>query len=131
VTLRCDIGPEKEAPLTEEPWMTEPVEVEELTGPRRKRRKFRKYARPVCSDDQWQAILALQHNRCPVCDEEVPLFQDRSYRSGKMRGGLCRQCNCASGMLKDSPTRIKRLLAYLANPPPKALGFRESEKERV
>jgi Recombination endonuclease VII len=97
----------------------------------RKRRKYRKYSRPECTDSQWRAILDLQQGRCAVCQEEAALMKDQSYRSGKLRGGLCRQCNCTSGMLKGSPTRIKRLLAYLANPPAKALGFGESEKEKV
>jgi hypothetical protein len=34
-------------------------------------------------------------------------------------------------MLKDSPSRLRRALAYLQNPPAKALGFGETEKERT
>jgi Recombination endonuclease VII len=98
--------------------------------PKRKRRRYRKYPKPVFTEAQWQAILEYQQRRCAVCGEETELYQDHSYRSGKPRGGLCRQCNCASGMLKDSPTRIRRLLAYLANPPAKALGFGQTEVER-
>src|SRR5262245_28049522 len=105
--------------------------IEEPPAPKRKRRKYRRFPRPECTGAQWQAILELQQGRCAVCREEKELFQDHSYRSGKTRGGLCRQCNAASGMLKDSPTRIRRLLAYLASPPAKTLGFGESEKERV
>jgi hypothetical protein len=33
-------------------------------------------------------------------------------------------------MFKDSPSRLRNALAYLRNPPAKALGFGESEKER-
>jgi hypothetical protein len=32
-------------------------------------------------------------------------------------------------MLKDSPARLRNALKYLRNPPSKALGFGESEKE--
>jgi hypothetical protein len=114
--------------LTDEPWMNQPVEVPPEA--KRKRMRHRKYPRPECTEAQWKAILEVQQHRYAVRQEGAALYQDHSYRSGKIRGGLCRQCNCASGMLKDSPTRIKRLLAYLANPPAKALGFGETEKER-
>jgi Recombination endonuclease VII len=63
--------------------------------------------------------------------EETTLYQGHSYRSGKMRGGLCRQCNCTVGMLKDSPTRLRKALTYLRNPPAKALGFGETEQEKA
>jgi hypothetical protein len=110
-------------------FMDEPVE--DLPEPKRKRRKYRRYPRPECTAAQWKAILDLQQGRCALCGEEKELYQDHSYRTGKMRGGLCRQCNCALGMLKDSPSRLTRALAYLRNPPAKALSFGESEKEKV
>jgi Recombination endonuclease VII len=115
--------------MSDEEWMAEPVV--DVPEPKRKRRKFRKYARPVCSAEQWRAILDLQQARCAICGEERELYQDHSYRTGKTRGGLCRKCNCALGMLKDSPSRLKRALAYLRNPLAKALSFGESEKERT
>jgi hypothetical protein len=115
--------------VTDEAWMSEPVV--DVPEPKRKRRKFRKYARPECTAAQWKAILELQQGRCAICQEETALYQDHSYRTGRTRGGLCRQCNCALGMLKDSPTRMRRALAYLQNPPAKALGFGESEIERT
>jgi hypothetical protein len=34
-------------------------------------------------------------------------------------------------MFKDSPTRLRNALAYLRNPPGKALGMCDSEKERL
>jgi Recombination endonuclease VII len=117
-----------EVSMAEAEFMSQPVEVP--VEPKRKRRRFRKYAKPECTEAQWRAILDLQQGRCPVCGEEKELYQDHSYRTGKTRGGLCRQCNCAAGMLKDSPARIKRLLEYLVNPPAKQLGFGESENER-
>jgi hypothetical protein len=106
-----------------------PVAEPAPPGPARKRRKFRRYPKPVCTDAQWQAILAYQPNRCAVCHEEKELYRDHSYRSGKTRGGLCRQCNCMLGMAKDSPTRLKNALAYLKNPPGKALGLCDTEKD--
>jgi Recombination endonuclease VII len=73
-------------------------------------------------------MFGLQQNRYAICAEESVLYQDYSYRTGKMRGGHCRQCNCALGMLKESPTRLRKALAYLQNPPANQLGFGKSEK---
>jgi Recombination endonuclease VII len=55
---------------------------------------------------------------------------DHSYRTGKTRGLLCRQHNAALGFWKDSPAMLKKALAYLKNPPGKALGLCDSEKEK-
>jgi hypothetical protein len=115
--------------MTEAEFMAQPIEP--IPEPKRKRRKYRRFPRPECTEAQWRAILDLQQGRCAICGEEKELHQDHSYRTGKTRGGLCRQCNCALGMLKDSPSRLKRALAYLRNPPAKALSFGESEKERT
>jgi hypothetical protein len=117
--------------MAHEDLMAMPIDEPAELAPKRKRRKYRRYPKPVCTEAQWQAILDLQQGRCAVCGEEKELFKDHSYRSGTLRGGLCRQCNCAAGMLKDSPKRIRRLLAYLANPPAKTLGFGEAEREGV
>jgi hypothetical protein len=35
------------------------------------------------------------------------------------------------GMFKDTPMLLKRALVYRQNPPAKALGFGENEKEQV
>jgi hypothetical protein len=109
-----------------------PVEVPvELV--RRRRRKFRKYLRPECSAAERKALMELQGRRCGICGEVFPekdLMTDHSYRTGKTRGLLCRQHNAALGFWKDSPTMLKKALAYLKNPPGKALGLGETEKER-
>ena len=115
--------------MTDEAWMTEPVV--DVPEPKRKRRKFRKYPRPECTLAQRAALLELQQGRCGICGAEGELYVDHSYRSGKTHGLLCRQHNAALGMFKDSPTLLKRALAYLHNPPAKVLGFGESEKEKI
>ena len=104
--------------------------VREAVPPIRKCRRYRRYPKPVCSDAQWQALLELQQHCCALCGAEGELYQDHSYRTGKTRGALCRQCNCALGMLGDSPKRLAKALAYLRNPPAKALGFGETEMEK-
>jgi hypothetical protein len=111
--------------------MTEPVEVEEPPVPKKKRRKFRRYPKPVGTDAEWRAILEAQGGTCALCDETENLHRDHSYRNGKPRGWLCRKHNTFLGMGKDSPRLLKRALAYLANPPAKKLGLGETERERA
>ena len=67
-----------------------------------------------------QAIYELQGGKCPICLGPATCL-DGSYRNGAVRGYLCRQCNTALGMLKDSPTRLRRALKYLEQPPAKQL----------
>jgi len=110
--------------------MSEPVEPLPPEKPR-KRKKYRRYPRPECTSEDRQTLRELQQGRCGICGAEEELFTDHSYRTDKTRGLLCRQHNAALGMFKDSPTLLKRALAYLQNPPAKALGFGESEKERM
>jgi hypothetical protein len=108
--------------------------VEEPLPPRRKRRRFRKYPKPVCTEEEKAALLVYQKNICPICKEPIraeDAVVDHSYRNSKTRGVLHRSpCNAGLGMFKDSPTRLRNALAYLRNPPAKALGFGEIEKER-
>jgi hypothetical protein len=51
VTRKRDMGLE-EGSLTDEVWMTEPVEVEEPPAPRKRRKKYRRYPKPVCTPEQ-------------------------------------------------------------------------------
>lgn len=110
--------------------------VEGPAGKKRKRRKFRRYPKPPeLTPEQKQALLDIQGHRCPICLESLTLEEavlDHSYRSSKARGLLHRSpCNNGLGCFKDSPTRLRNALAYLRNPPAKALGFGESEKEKT
>ena len=115
--------------MTDEAWMSE--SVVDVPEPKRKQRRYRRYPRPECTLVQRAALLELEQGRCAICGAEGEAYVDHSYCSGKTRGLLCRQHNAALGMFKDSPTLLKRALAYLRNPPAKALGFGESEKERT
>jgi Recombination endonuclease VII len=92
-TLKCDIGLVKEAPLTEESWLSELVEVDEPPAPKRKRRKYRRYPKPVCTPEQKKALWEHQQRRCPICTEPVSLEEgvtDHSYRNSRNRGVLHR-----------------------------------------
>jgi hypothetical protein len=94
--------------------LVEPVPVP------KKRRKFRKYAKPVCSPETKARLYELQEGRCAVCGEEFEaedLFIDHSYRTGKTRGLLCRLHNTALGMMKDSHQLLAAAIRYLKHPP--------------
>jgi Recombination endonuclease VII len=114
--------------VTDEAWTAEPVV--DVPESKRKRRRYRRYPRPECSPAQRAALLELQQEKCAICGAEGELFTDHSYRSGKTQGLLCRQHNAALGMFKDSPTLLKRALAYLKEPPAKKLGIGDTEVER-
>jgi hypothetical protein len=42
--------------LPDEVWMNEPVEVKEPPAPKRRRRKYRRYPKPVCTPEQKAAL---------------------------------------------------------------------------
>jgi hypothetical protein len=78
----------------------------------------RKYSHPTVTPEDRQALLELQGGRCAICGrDDRELFVDHSYRNGKTRGLLCRTHNTALGMFKDSPSLLRKALAYLRHPP--------------
>jgi hypothetical protein len=79
----------------------------------------RKHPRPVCTPEERQALYDLQGGVCAICmADNQELHTDHSYRTGRTRGLLCRQCNCGLGMLGDSPKLLRAALQYFANPQP-------------
>jgi hypothetical protein len=78
----------------------------------------RTYPKPISTDDERAALAVVQGGACAICGkDDVALFVDHSYRTGRTRGLLCRQHNTALGMFKDSPTLLRAALAYLRHPP--------------
>jgi hypothetical protein len=51
--LKCDMGTGERGSMEENGWISEVVEP---STPKRKRRKVRKYPRPVCSAEQKKAL---------------------------------------------------------------------------
>jgi Recombination endonuclease VII len=77
--------------VTDEAFMSQPVEV--LGEPKEKRRKYRRYPKPVCTSEQKKALWEYQQRRCPICTEPVSLEEgvtDHSYRNSRNRGVLHR-----------------------------------------
>lgn len=57
-----------------------------------------------------------QEGCCAICKVEVALIEsaiDHNHETGEFRGVLCKQCNRALGMFKDSPIILRSALEYL------------------
>jgi hypothetical protein len=57
-----------------------------------------------------------QENCCAICKEEIKLTDsaiDHNHITGEFRGVLCKQCNRALGMFKDSISTLKNAIEYL------------------
>jgi len=54
-----------------------------------------------------------QKNKCLICDSEEKLVIDHNHKTGKIRGLLCSNCNCAIGLLKDDSTILESAITYL------------------
>jgi len=57
-----------------------------------------------------------QEGCCAICRTEVPLIDsaiDHNHDTGEFRGVLCKQCNRALGMFKDSPAILRSAVEYL------------------
>jgi hypothetical protein len=53
---------------------------------------------------------------CAICKTEIKLDAsaiDHNHETGEFRGVLCKQCNRALGMFKDSPQILLRAVEYL------------------
>ena len=66
--------------------------------------------------DQKLQLLEDQDNLCAICcrpllSEEACV--DHDHRMGKVRGILCRDCNVALGLFRDSDFVLERAIKYL------------------
>ena len=76
------------------------------------------YYRYKITQEEWQAIFERQHGCCAICgvsQENLnhPLEIDRDQVTGRIRGLLCRKCNCGIGHLGEDIERMKRAIRYL------------------
>jgi len=63
-----------------------------------------------------EAMFEKQHGRCAACGTtpaDRPLQLDHDHITGEVRGLLCRPCNTALGLLRDSPAKLQGLITYL------------------
>jgi len=66
---------------------------------------------------EYQTLLANQQNCCDLCGEPFteknPPASDHCHATNRNRGLLHAPCNCAIGLLKDSPRRCIQAAKYL------------------
>jgi hypothetical protein len=62
--------------------------------------------------DYARLVLA-QNGCCAICKLGLSLSIDHCHLTNKVRGLLCRNCNTALGMLKDSPELLQSAIEYL------------------
>ena len=64
-------------------------------------------------------LLNEQDGKCAICRIASPggkcknFAVDHCHQSGRIRGLLCRNCNCAIGLLGDDPELVHAALEYL------------------
>lgn len=65
------------------------------------------------SISDYEAMVAANNGRCAICSEEADLCVDHCHDTGRIRGLLCRSCNKALGIFKDSPDLLAAAKEYL------------------
>ena len=63
--------------------------------------------------EAYKDLLAGQGGHCALCPSTEDLVVDHNHKTGEVRGILCRDCNCALGLLKDSPVLLNKASSYL------------------
>ena len=108
--------------------MPKKSEEEEILELRRKKKREAKYWKKWNRDlsvkvkkyntsfEKFLSILSKSGGKCDICRE--PLSQknytvDHNHKNNEIRGILCRKCNAALGLLKDSPGVIDKAKEYL------------------
>lgn len=79
-------------------------------------RRFRRFG---VTEEELDALLARQKNRCAICKSAKPYGSgdwaiDHDHATGQVRGLLCSKCNLALGLLGDDPKVIAAALRYVS-----------------
>lgn len=88
---------------------------------------YRKNSQLKCSYGigivEYENMLRAQHFKCAVCKRYPDITSsdsgrhilavDHNHDTGKVRGLLCMDCNCAIGLLKDRVDVVRNLSTYL------------------
>lgn len=68
------------------------------------------------SQPQFDALVAAQGGKCPICLERPPTDLDHDHLTGTPRGVLCSPCNSSLGIFRESTAILRRAIAYLEVP---------------
>ena len=58
---------------------------------------------------EWKALMAAP---CCICHGKTTCV-DHDHKTGKVRGGLCKNCNRGLGAFLDDPRLLRNAIAYL------------------
>ncbi len=80
--------------------------------------KSRNYIPCIATTAEAQEMF---HGKCDICGIGelklgCSLYLDHCHSTGRLRGFLCRPCNSAIGLLKDSPELLNKAIKYLTKP---------------
>ena len=72
----------------------------------------------LISDAEYKEILESQNNQCAICGTDASEYKsllnvDHDYKTQKIRGLLCTNCNMGLGHFKDSLSNLHRALMYI------------------
>jgi hypothetical protein len=72
----------------------------------------------LISNAEYKKILESQNNQCAICGTDASEFKsslnvDHDYKTQKIRGLLCTNCNMGLGHFKDSLSNLHRALMYI------------------
>lgn len=68
---------------------------------------------------EFDALWSNQDGCCAICSIELTRIGmhgahvDHDHATGRIRGLLCKRCNTALGMMRDSPDLLRRSIQYL------------------
>lgn len=69
--------------------------------------------------DDYNIMFAFQEGKCLGCNKhqselKSALHVDHDHETGKIRGLLCKKCNTAIGLMKDSIYNLNNMINYLS-----------------
>lgn len=77
-------------------------------------------ARYGLSVEELERLLLVNGGFCAICSENKIEAIDHCHKTNKVRGGLCKNCNLAIGLLGESQDNLRNAIDYLAGVSPHA-----------
>lgn len=74
--------------------------------------RARKYKYGI-SQQEWEKLFLECEGKCQICSSPEEICVDHNHSTGRVRGLLCRKCNAAIGLLKETPELLLKAVEYL------------------